>query len=265
MGTQFRGLHVGAVLFRGWFCAWRLGWKCLFRCRGVLGLSRFVSKPAAPVQGQSKGHSPVTEHPWLDRVSNTEPGRMCRLSHLFACFPGLLPERLACSAGVPYTFLLTPILLCPQSLTSGPPEAPGSPLSPLEKQDLEEGHPFPEAVAYTGTGDPVESGVWNPGPGAGGLLDVLGVGEGGTGLGAVHMFGSGAAPPPHRAGSRRPIGPKVPRDPQGPGPPLMVSEEKDPTAREGKRSELVSQGSRVISCPRSHLQVGSNSSLFCGI
>lgn len=84
MGTQFRGLHVGAVLFRGWFCAWRLGWKRVFRCRGDLGLSRFVSKPAAPVQGQSKGHSPVTEHPWLDRVSNPEPLGPLRLLGLLS-------------------------------------------------------------------------------------------------------------------------------------------------------------------------------------
>lgn len=117
-------------------------------------------------------------------------------------------------------------------------------------------------MAYTETGDPVESGVWSPGPGAGGLLDALGGGEGGTGLRVVHMFGSCAAPLPHRAGSRRPIGPKVPRGPQGPGPPLMAADEKVQIATEGKRSELVSQGSRVISCPRSHLQVGPNPSLF---
>lgn len=158
-----------------------------------------------------------------------------------------------------------PILLCPQSLTSGPLEAPGFPLSLLEKQDLEEDHPFPEAVAYTGTGDPVESGVWSPGPGAGGLLDVLGVGEGGAGLGVVHRIGFCAAPPPHRVGSRRPIGPKVPRGPQGPGPPLMAADEKVRTATEGKRSELVFQGSRFISSPRSHLQVGPSSSFLCVI
>lgn len=193
--------------------------------------------PAAPVQRQGKRHSPITEHPWLDRVSNPEPKRIYRLSHLLAYLPSLLPERLACSAEPP----CSPILLCTQNLTSGPLEAPGFPLSPLEKQNLEEDHPFPEAVTYTETGDPVESGVWSPGPGAGGLLDVLGVGEGGTGLGAVHMFGSCAAPPPHRAGSRKPIGPKVPRDPQGPDPPLVAADEKVQKATEGRRSELVSQ------------------------
>lgn len=128
-----------------------------------------------------------------------------------------------------------PELLGPQGLTSGPLESLGSSLSPVEKQDFEEGHPFPKVVVCTGTGDPGESGVRSPDPdpGAGGLLDVLGVGEEGIGQGAVHMFGFCAAPLPHRAGSRGPTGPKVPRGPREPGPPLVVSEEKVQTAAGG--------------------------------
>lgn len=160
-----------------------------------------------------------------------------------------------------------PALLGPQGLTSGPHEPLGSSLSPGEKQDLEEGHPFPEVVVCTGTGDPGESGVWSPDPdpGAGGLLDVLGVGEEGIGQGAVHMFGFCAAPPPHRAGSRGPTGPNVPRGPQEPGPPLMVLEEKVQTAAWGwedtqlRSVRVKGQGLLVV---QGHVLGGADSSLW---
>lgn len=73
LGRQFRELHLGAMVFRGQFCAWRLGCKALFCYGRVLGLPRSVGVPAAPVQRQGKRHSPITEHPWLDRVSDPGP------------------------------------------------------------------------------------------------------------------------------------------------------------------------------------------------
>lgn len=54
------------------------------------------------------------------------------------------------------------------------------------------------------------------------------------------MSGSCAAPQLHRAGSKRPTGPKDPRHPQGPDPPREVSEESIQTKpRWTKRSDKI--------------------------
>lgn len=49
------------------------------------------------------------------------------------------------------------------------------------------GHPFPETVSCTRGGFLEKSGVWDPGPGGGGLLGVLGAGEGGADSGGAAL------------------------------------------------------------------------------
>jgi hypothetical protein len=237
MDRQFcrKELSLGAMVCREYLCSWSLGWKGPFPTRRGLGELRPrqpSGMPATPMQRQGKGHSPITKHSWLDGVSNPGPEKALqhRVRDLAVSDPVSLStsrhQRSASQAVVPFDALFfTEGHPSPQSLTSGFLESPGAPLSLAGKQDPEVAHPFPEAVACTGDGLLGKSGAWGPDPLSGGLLDVLGVGAGGTSPGEVDMSGFCAAPPPHRAGSKRPTGPSVPRHPQGPGPPLGVSEE----------------------------------------